>query len=195
MPLVTTRPVVTDTALFVALLDLVPPEGTVLDVGAGKGAYHGMLTHRARHLTLVDAHEPYLADRRAGLPPSRLTTMCGVVPDVLAVMPQPSYDVALAIDFVEHLDKPAALATIQAMRRLAKTVAIFTPRGFHPQDHDYEGLGADHWQTHRSQWEAADFTALGFDVEVWTGFHEWARARYAAYPDFCPDALWAVWRA
>lgn len=191
-----TRHGTADTALYVTILDLAPPGGSVLDVGAGKGTYHGMLVHRVGHLTLVDAHEPYLRDRRALLPAEKVTAVCGIVPQVLGALPQATrYDLVLAIDFVEHLDKPTAVATVQAMQRLGKTVAIFTPRGFHPQDHDYEGLGADHWQTHRSSWQPEEFEALGFDVEVWAGFHEWARDRYHDYPDFCPDALWAVWRA
>lgn len=197
MPTITTKAVGTDTALYTAILDLCPPEGSVLDVGAGKGAYHGALAHRAGSLTLVDAHEPYLKNRRALLPARKVTTVCGVVPDTLApaALPRPAYDLVLAIDFVEHLPKDVAVTTIQAMQRLGRTVVVFTPRGNHPQDHDWLGEGADHWQTHRSTWEAPDFTALGFDVEVWVGFHEWARDRYAGVVDFSPDALWAVWRA
>lgn len=190
---ITTKAVGTDTALYTTILDLCPPGGRVLDVGAGKGGYHGMLSHRAGSLTLVDAYEPYLRDRRAMIPEA--TCILGEAHPVLKDLPDRSFDLVLAIDFVEHLDRLTALAVIEHMKRVGKTAAVFTPRGNHPQDHDWLGEGADHWQTHRSRWEPGDLAALGFDVEVWAGFHEWARDRYAGVPDFSPDALWAVWRA
>lgn len=174
-----------------AILDLLPAQGSVLDVGAGKAGYHGFLAAKASRLVLVDAHAPYLQDRSVVLPAAQ--RLLGRAEEVLPQL-NADFDLALGIDFIEHLPKATAVEVLQHMQRLACRVALFTPSGFHPQDHDLFHEGADEWQTHRSGWTPRELEDLGFDVEVWRGFHEDARASYADQPDFNPDALWAVWR-
>lgn len=181
-----------DTGLYETILSFVPKDASVLDVGAGRGSYHGLLALKGARLTLVDAFEPYLKDRAVMVPTA--ITHCGRAEEILPRLLGP-YDVALAIDFIEHLPKPEGLAVITQLQRLAGAVALFTPQGFHPQDEDHKHEGADTWQTHRSGWEAEELDALGFDVLVWEGFHPWAPEKYAeAGLVISSNALWATWR-
>jgi 2-polyprenyl-3-methyl-5-hydroxy-6-metoxy-1,4-benzoquinol methylase len=172
------------------LLEEIPNGASVIDVGAGLAKYHELLAPpRTSRLTLVDAHEPYLNERAVRFPDAEI--LCGEAfpslssPDLISRR----WDVALGIDFIEHLDVGMARATIRAMQRVAHKVILFTPEGNHPQNTDHYGLGGDHWQTHRSTWKAEDFEALGFETERWVDFHRWAQDRGCD-----PGAIWAIWR-
>lgn len=172
-----------------AILAHVRPGDAVLDVGAGMAAYHGELLRRiggAGRLVLLDAHQPYL-DRSPVAGAKNVARMQGTAQELLPRL-QERYDAVLAIDFIEHLTRPDALAVIAQLRRLGKIVVLFVPEGNHPQDKDYFNLGADHWQTHRSTWQAEDLVKLGFSVDRWPEFHAGAAGKD-------PGALWAVWDA
>jgi hypothetical protein len=41
------------------------------------------------------------------------------------------FDLAIASDFIEHLSEDEARITIEQLKRVAKTVVLFTPLGFH----------------------------------------------------------------
>jgi hypothetical protein len=159
-------------------------EAKVLDVGAGLASYHVWLKNQCR-LTALDAHAPYLSEKRTDL-----EGVQRIVADAVTLMPQfrsTAFQAVLAIDFIEHLEKTVAIKLIGEMQRVGLKVCIFVPEGHHPQDTDAYGLGGDHWQTHRSEWHKEDLEALGFKVEVWEGFHALWRK------DCDPNALWAVW--
>ena len=172
------------------LLEEIPPGSTVLDVGAGLAKYHPLLIDRGCKLTLLDAHAPYLEERRQRWP--QIETVHADV-NLTAlwdwVVTERRWDVALAIDFIEHLGPDNARDVVDDMRDLAPKVILFVPEGNHPQDVDHYGMGGDHWQTHRSTWDAPALEALGFTVERWIDFHLWARERGCD-----PGALWATWR-
>lgn len=172
------------------LLVEIPPGASVLDVGAGLAKYHELITPpRTSKLTLVDAHAPYLAERRSKFP--EVETIQGEASVVLRdlITAGRRWDVALGIDFIEHLDQRESFGVIAAMAHVAKKAILFTPEGNHPQDTDHYNMGGDHWQTHRSTWAAKDLEVLGFEVERWTDFHRWAANRGCD-----PGAIWAVWR-
>lgn len=172
------------------LLEEIPNGASVLDVGAGLAKYHELLTPpRTSTLALIDAHGPYLDDRRSKFP--QVEILHGEATEVLrdAVVAGRRWDVVLGIDFIEHLDQHESFAVIGAMCHVAKKVILFTPEGNHPQNTDHYGLGGDHWQTHRSTWDAEDFERLGFITERWADFHKWAKDRGCD-----PGAIWAVWR-
>jgi cyclopropane fatty-acyl-phospholipid synthase-like methyltransferase len=171
------------------LAEEIPPGSTVLDVGAGLAKYHQMLIDRGCKLTLVDAHKPYLDERRSRWP--QIETINDKAENALwdAEVKSRRWDVVLGIDFVEHLDQRNAQYVIEHMEAVASKVILFVPEGNHPQDKDHYEMGGDHWQTHRSIWQAADLEALGFTVERWLDFHVWAKDRGVD-----PGALWAAWR-
>jgi hypothetical protein len=155
----------------------------VLDVGAGLATYHTWLRNICE-LHALDAHAPYLNPCR-----SDLQGVNRIVADATAFFPieANSFDCILAIDFIEHLEKKVALQLIIDFQMAANKVVIFTPEGHYPQNQDAYGMGADHWQTHRSEWCASDLESLGFKVEVWEGFH-------GSWNSHCdPNALWATW--
>jgi hypothetical protein len=185
-------PVTSDEVLFDRIVSEVPHPSAVIDVGAGMARYHSMILPNVSRLTLVDAFMPYLVERKEKLDSPKVQLINGEVEKVLPIIRDRAYDVALAIDFIEHLSKEDAINTIREMRRVACRVVIFTPQGLHPQDHDYYEMGGDYWQTHRSDWQPEELEGLGFDVEEWTGFHAWAIDRYGA-GNFSPNAIYATW--
>lgn len=176
------------------LLAEIPKGASVLDVGAGLAKYHPLLIDHGCKLTLVDAHKPYLDERRERFG-DRVEIIHGDALDLLgswafSEAPQTvrTWDVVLGIDFMEHLAANAARFLIENAQVVGRKVILFVPEGNHPQDTDHYHMGGDHWQTHRSTWTAPDLEALGFTVERWLDFHRWAKDRGAD-----PGALWATW--
>ena len=71
-----------------------------------------------------------------------------------------SFDCCVALDLIEHLTKEEGLTLIKDMERIAsKTIAVFTPNGFLPQQSHHSDL-----QEHLSGWEPAEMRSLGFTV-------------------------------
>lgn len=171
------------------LIEEIPRGSSVLDVGAGLAKYHSILLDRGCSLTLIDAHKPYLEERQKRFPNAALRCVCAPATVGMEVLRSQGeqFDVVLGIDFVEHVDRIVAQACIYFMRLVGQKIVLFVPEGNHPQDTDHYGMGADHWQTHRSIWQAEDLEALGFTVERWVDFHRWN-------PKSDPGALWATWR-
>lgn len=172
------------------LLAEIPNGASVLDVGAGLAKYHELIIPpRTSILTLVDAHRPYVKDRVARFPEAEVFEGEALPTLLSGRFASYIWDVALGIDFIEHLEVDEARATIRAMQKVTRKVILFTPEGNHPQNTDHYGMGGDHWQTHRSTWVAQDFEDLGFEVERWADFHRWTVDRGCD-----PGAIWAVWR-
>lgn len=174
------------------LLAEIPDGSSVLDVGAGLAKYHELLIAKGCKLTLVDAHEPYLAERAARFPAAAESGQVVLMPRKATALPGSFYhnpfDVALAIDFIEHLDRDEARAVVMELCFIAQKVILFTPEGNHPQTTDGYNMGGDHWQTHRSTWEADDPIFASFATECWLDFHRWASDKGCD-----PGAIWAVW--
>jgi SAM-dependent methyltransferase len=183
------------------ILAEVPAESLVLDVGAGMAKYHeallGVVAPRVDQLVLLDAHAPYLAERATcfaqEIEANRVMLLHGEALPVLRTIDDTCLDVALAIDFLEHLAMDAALSVMDEMKRIVKPggkVVVFVPEGDHPQDKDHFNSGGDHWQTHRSKWEWFNLVvSLGMEneaVERWPDFH-------AGTPGKDEGALWGVW--
>lgn len=152
--------------------------GETLDVGCGRGRYLSKL----RNVTVIDAWPEYVMRSRA------VGKIVGRIEDILPQLSDRSFDTVICIDVLEHLEKPAALEAIRHMCRLARrSVAIFTPDGFHPQDgSDFAEPALRSLQTHRSAWTAPELEAVGFTVERWTDFD------YGKGEGFC-GGLWAEW--
>lgn len=144
----------------------------------------------------VDAHAPYIEEARRKYPAE--TFIHADARDFARYLATASrhkdgsncrnvrYDAVLLCDFIEHLRLNDAIDIVRASQRIAcRRVIAFVPLGPHPQTRDVFGMGADHWQTHRSTWEPADLAALGFDVAVWDGYH--------AQPGKDSRAAFAIW--
>lgn len=131
---------------------------TVLDVGCG-------LSLKSQYLDIpvrvgVDIFPTYLARIEAAVP------FVPVVADVRqldTIFPAKSFDLVLALDIIEHVEKDESRKLISTCEWLArKAVVLLTPKGFVPQDIDIWGHGGDHWQTHRCGWEPEELQALGY---------------------------------
>lgn len=167
------------------LLEAIPQGASVLDVGAGMAKYHQALyQHCGDQLALIEAYLPYVV---AHSPPKDNLVFVGDALRVLHTVRKGVFDWVIAIDFIEHVERGEALEIISEMKNLAGSgVIVLTPRGRHEQNHDGYGMGGDYWQTHRSFWEPEDLVPMGFEVEVWGGFHEHTHPKV-------PDAMWAEW--
>lgn len=146
------------------------PGWSVMDVGSGMAAYHGKLHALTDgNMALLDAHAPYMAAHKI---PEGIVQYVGDLRRVLPTIRSCAFDAVLAIDLIEHLDKGDGIEALGEWKRIAdQRVIVFTPEGFMPQDTDHYGLGAEHWQTHRSGWSVEDLANHGFKVTRWPDFH------------------------
>jgi len=88
-----------------------------------------------------------------------------------------AFDVVVALDVIEHFDKPDALVVLDEMERVSRnTVVVVTPSGFVPQP----PTETEPWQEHRCGFEADELSDRGFDVR---GLGGWSSLRgdYGAF--------------
>lgn len=128
---------------------------TVLDLGCGTESILHLFTGRSR-LVGVDRYRPSLERNR-----SHGTYFGHVNADILELPVAPkSVDACVALDVIEHFERSAGEAMMEAMERVARRrVIVFTPNGFLPQ-----AATDNPWQLHRSGWTVADFRERGFRV-------------------------------
>ncbi len=80
---------------------------------------------------------------------------------------QKSFDLVLALDIIEHLEKEESLSMIAQCEKIArKAVILETPKGFIPQNIDILGHGGHTYQSHRCGWEPEELEKLGYSVVV-----------------------------
>lgn len=126
---------------------------TILDVACG-------LSLRSKHIPAslrvgVDIYPEYFKHIESDVP---YAVIKHDVRKLLDVVPEKSFDLVIALDIVEHLEKEEALQMIRDLEKIArKAVVIETPEGFIPQNLDILGHGGHEWQTHRSAWTEDDF--------------------------------------
>ena len=146
---------------------------SVLDLGTMFGNRLWSLPPSVTRRLGIEIHPPYIAAGLTQFGPMdpRIELRLGDVREYREILAGESFDCAMLIDVVEHFDKPEALTLIDQVLSDFPRVLVFTPDGYHHQTADHYGMGADHWQTHRSGWTADELTALGFSVEVDPGHH------------------------
>ncbi len=77
---------------------------------------------------------------------------------VLSGIADNAYDLVLAVDILEHFDKPEGLRFLAELRRVAGEAALVsTPKAFHSQE-----IEANPFENHRSCWSQAELAAEGF---------------------------------
>jgi hypothetical protein len=143
--------------------------GATLDIGCSDGRGSELLTGALG----CDIYEPALR-RAAAQGRRRLPTIAD-----LRHLPyrDGAFDAVVALDVIEHFDKPDAFAVLSEMERVARRlVAVLTPSGFVPQ-----APGEDEpWQEHRCGFEAGELEARGYDV-VGVGGSRHLRRAYGAF--------------
>jgi predicted TPR repeat methyltransferase len=90
-----------------------------------------------------------------------------------------SFDCVMALDVIEHFDKPDALKLISMIEKLAiKKVILFTPNGFLAQK-EYD---SNEFQIHKSGWSYSDMKHMGYRLYGINGLRclrgEFANIRY-----------------
>lgn len=78
-----------------------------------------------------------------------------------------SFDLVIALDIIEHLEKKESLDMIAQCEKLARRAVILeTPKGYVPQNIDIQGHGGHVYQTHRCGWEVEELEKMGYAVVV-----------------------------
>lgn len=156
---------------------------TLLDVGCGAESPVRFFSGGLARSVGVDLHEPSLeASRRAGI---HQETVRAPVLEIASRFPAKSFDAVVALDVIEHLERPEGLELLARMESLAvRRVVVFTPNGFLPQG----AVGGNELQRHLSGWDAAEMRRLGYEVEGMTG---WRPLRgEEALPAWRPKFFW-----
>lgn len=136
------------------------PIRSVLDVACGLSLKSQYITADIR--VGVDIYRPYLEKIDADVP---YAVIQADIRDLDKLFLPNSFDLVIALDVVEHLEKDDALKLMDDCEAIArKAVVIETPKGFIPQNMDILGLEGHEWQTHRSSWEPEEFEARGYNV-------------------------------
>ena len=154
---------------IVTINELLVDSISVLDVGCGVGA---TLKEFCCPIKIgVDAHRPYLENAKYDEQYIKLNFKAEHISELF--LPN-SLDSVTLIDVIEHFEKEVAINVLRQVEEIAtKRVIVFTPRGFFKQiDVDHYGLGGESYQRHRSGWEVEDFQKLGYNVVIFSKFHD-----------------------
>jgi len=135
---------------------------SILDVACGLSLKSKFIPAQIR--VGVDFYEKYFDHIEADVP---YVVIKHDVRNLRDIFVPNSFDLVIALDVVEHLEKDEALDMMKQCEEIArKAVVIETPEGFIPQNMDIQGHGGHDGQTHRSGWEVSEFKDLGYDTVV-----------------------------
>lgn len=151
------------------LAGLMKGDARVLDVGCSDGRGSEALTGAFG----CDIHEPTLrqaaeSGRRAPVTQTDVRTL---------PFKSGSFDLVVALDVIEHFEKPDALRVLDEMERVSRgQVVVVTPSGFVPQP----PTETEPWQEHRCGFDSDELRARGYDVR---GLGGWSGLRrdYGAF--------------
>lgn len=158
---------------------------SLLDIGCGHASPVQRFSRRLERTVGVDLFTPYLERSRAASIHSEYHDVDAL--DVERRFGARAFDCVLALDLIEHMDKPRGLELLDTMERVARRkVIVFTPNGFVPQS-AYDG---NPYQAHRSGWWPAEMRERGF--RLW-GVNGWKALRgERAEPRWKPYRFWAT---
>lgn len=163
---------------------------SVLDVGAGMGQYgfllrnnlegvnlfriegdRGWLRPKGEWRVLIDAIEGFAGYVTPVHEWAYNDIMVGEALGLLATIETGRYELAIAIDILEHFDKEPGARLLAELRRVASRAALVsTPKVAQPQD-----VPANPYENHRSQWTRADLASSGF-AEILPNAESWVAA-------------------
>jgi SAM-dependent methyltransferase len=158
----------------------IPAGRSVLDVGCGTASPVLHVEVLCSRYVGVDRHAPALMEAKERRPTASFVVASHQ--ELADVFRPGSFEVVVALDFIEHLPKPDALVFLDLVERLAtERVVIFTPNGFLEQ-RPYEG---NPWQEHLCGFSTAEMRARGYRVIGVNGFKplrgERAEPRFRPY--------------
>jgi ubiquinone/menaquinone biosynthesis C-methylase UbiE len=149
---------------------------SVLDVGAGMGQYGFLLRTNLEHLNLFDVQgDQGVLRPRSGwqrridgiegfaayLTPvhdyAYNRVLIGDALELLLTLPDNSYELVMAIDILEHFEKPAGQRFLRECFRVSsRACLISTPKDFIPQ-----AVAANPLEDHRSHWTLDELQGQG----------------------------------
>lgn len=155
--------------LLAVINELLLDSRSVLDVGCGVGTT--LIEFCCPIKIGVDAHRPYLEKAKC----SDLIIPLHLSAERLSEIFLPkSFDSVTLIDVIEHFEKEVGFEVLRQAEEIAsKKVIVFTPKGFFQQkEMDHYNLGGESYQRHRSGWEVEDFLTRGYNMNIFSKFHD-----------------------
>jgi hypothetical protein len=143
----------------------------LLDVGCGEASpIAGTAALGAISGTVgIDSHVPAVERCRRTGPYERYEPVAALA--AAEVFGPASFDVVMALDVIEHLEKEDGRRLLDVLETVARRrVIIFTPNGFLPQG----ALEGNPFQVHRSGWWPEEFLVRGYRV---VGVNGWRALR------------------
>lgn len=150
---------------------------SVLDVGTGMGQYGFLLRTALEGVNLFEVQGAQARQRRkiewqvridgiegyAGyLTPvhewAYQQVLIGDALELLPRIPDRAYELVLAIDILEHFDKPQGHRFLAECRRVAGRLALVST----PKDFIEQQVEANPFEDHRSHWTEAELQAAGY---------------------------------
>lgn len=144
-----------------------PTPGSVLDVGCGLQPQALWRPTREGPISVgLDAHLPYLDKLRSERAYDAIL-IHATWDEFMPMLVEDSFDVVVALDFIEHLERKDGIEFLEEAQRVGRSVVIFTPNGRLEQTEDAWKMGGEKWQTHRSAWKSKDFPkSKGWETQI-----------------------------
>lgn len=155
---------------------------SLLDLGCGNNSPIKFIKDKVEKRVGVDLFEPSIQKSlKSGI--HNDFKMINVL-EVDKYFEPKSFDLVIASDLIEHLDKNDGFKLLDLMEKTAsKKVIILTPNGFLKQ-----GVYDDNdFQIHKSGWTTEEFESRGYKVYGIMGA-KWTRGEYS-YPTVKPNPL------
>ncbi|OGC76065.1 MAG: hypothetical protein A2Z27_04170 [candidate division Zixibacteria bacterium RBG_16_50_21] len=160
---------------------------SILDLGSGFGKYgylcreyldvvQGRFQKEDWKIRIdgIEGFPPYLSDLQRFIY-NRLIE--GDISSSLAGFEDQSYDLALAIDILEHFQKEKGLLFLQECQRVARIVLVSVPVSY-PQT----ALFGNPLETHRAEWTKKDFQRLNAPL-ILRGYQSWIALLSRNFPE------------
>ena len=130
----------------------------IADVGCGDASPLRFLENK--YFTLgIDGHKDSISTSKKNKIHNEY--IIGDIKKLKKLVKKKSYDAAVALDVIEHLNKKDGYKLLDDMEGIArKSVVILTPNGFVPQFNKDNKL-----QEHLSSWSVDDFLKKGYKVQ------------------------------
>jgi len=163
---------------------------SLLDVGTGFGQYGFLARTNLEHLNLFEVDGPHSRKRSReewgvvidGIeafekyitPVHEYAYNAIHIGDAIEILPAMDnrYDMVLAIDILEHFDKPQGLLFIDLLQQVSQgTVIISTPKEFIHQQ-----IEANPYENHRSWWTLEELESLGY-TQIFSNEESWVVGR------------------
>lgn len=178
---------------------------SVLDVGVGMGQYGFLLRTALEHVHLFEIDGAHGRQRPRSDWRVRIDGVEGfagyLTPvhewayqkvwiadalQLLSTLPDACYELVLAIDILEHFDKPEGLRFLAECRRVAGRLALVST----PKDFIEQQVEANPLEDHRSHWTEAELRAAGY-TRLWPNGQSWivGAERGGAQSSLIPAAL------